>query len=209
MEPSQAGGQILWLDTVDSTNSELRKRISGFDNLSIIATREQTAGRGQGTHTWYATPGKNLTFSILYRFEGAYALAASDALLITQVTTLALRDYLLGHGVRARIKWPNDIWVEDRKICGILIENTIVEGQIRASIVGIGLNLNETGWPAELPNPVSLYELTGKHFDPEAELVRLENEIRHRFGQLASFGGRISLQEEFGKFMFRLPGGPK
>jgi len=209
MEPSQAGGQILWLDTVDSTNSELRKRISGLDNLSIIATREQTAGRGQGTHTWYATPGWNLTFSILYRFEGAYALAASDALLITQVTTLALRDYLLGYGVRARIKWPNDIWVEDRKICGILIENTVSEGQVRASIVGIGLNLNETGWPAELPNPVSLYELTGKHFDPEAELVLLENEIRRRFGQLASFGGRISLQEEFGKFMFRLPGGPK
>ena len=127
MEPSHACAHILWLDTVDSTNSELRKRISGLDNLSIVATREQTAGRGQGTHTWFATPGRNLTFSILYRFEGVCALAASDALLITQVTTLALRDYLLGHGVRARIKWPNDIWVEDRKICGILIENTVSE----------------------------------------------------------------------------------
>ncbi|MDY6417705.1 MAG: hypothetical protein SPK87_03070, partial [Bacteroidales bacterium] len=81
MEPSHAGAHILWLDTVDSTNSELRKRISSFDNLSIVATREQTAGRGQGTHTWFATPGLNLTFSILYRFEGACALAASDALL--------------------------------------------------------------------------------------------------------------------------------
>ncbi|MCR5070513.1 MAG: biotin--[acetyl-CoA-carboxylase] ligase [Bacteroidales bacterium] len=209
MEPSHAGAHILWLDTVDSTNSELRKRISVFDNLSIIATREQTAGRGQGTHTWYATPGQNLTFSILYRFEGACALAASDALLITQVTTLALRDYLLSRGVQARIKWPNDIWVEDRKICGILIENTISEGQVRESIVGIGLNLNETGWPAELPNPVSLRELTGQPFDPAAELVALEKEIRRRFGFLASHDGRISLQEEFGKFMFRLPEGPK
>lgn len=209
MEPPRAGSHILWLDTVDSTNSELRKRISGLDNLSIVATREQTAGRGQGTHTWFATPGQNLTFSILYRFEGACALAASDALLITQVTTLALRDYLCGYGVRARIKWPNDIWVEDRKICGILIENTITEGQVRESIVGIGLNLNESGWPAELPNPVSLYELTGRHFDPAAELVLLQEEIRRRFGLLASPGGRISLQEEFGKYMFRLPEGPK
>ena len=209
MEPSQAGEDILWLDTVDSTNSELRKRISGFDNLSIVATRDQTAGRGQGTHTWFATPGQNLTFSILYRFEGAYALTASDALLITQVTTLALRDYLRGYGVQARIKWPNDIWVEDRKICGILIENTIAEGQVRESIVGIGLNLNETGWPAELPNPVSLYELTGKHFDPAAELVLLQDEIRRRFGLLASPGGRLSLQEEFGKYVFRLPEEPK
>lgn len=209
MEPTHAGAHILWLDTVDSTNSELRKRISGLDNLSIVATREQTAGRGQGTHTWFATPGQNLTFSILYRFESACTLAASDALLITQVTTLALRDYLLGYGVRARIKWPNDIWVEDRKICGILIENTMTEGRVRASIVGIGLNLNETAWPAELPNPVSLYELTGQHFEPASELVLLQKEIRRRFGQLASPDGRISLQEEFEKYLFRLPEGPK
>ena len=209
MEPTHAGAHILWLDTVDSTNSELRKRISSFDNLSIVATREQTAGRGQGTHTWFATPGQNRTFSILYRCEGACTLAASDALLITQVTTLALRDYLLGYGVRARIKWPNDIWVEDRKICGILIENTMTEGRVRASIVGIGLNLNETAWPAELPNPVSLCELTGQHFEPASELVLLQKEIRRRFGQLASPDGRISLQEEFEKYLFRLPEGPK
>jgi len=209
MEPSNAGADILWLETADSTNSELRRRISALDNLSIIATREQTAGRGQGTHTWFATPGQNLTFSILYRFEGACELAASDALLITQVTTLALRDYLLGHGVQARIKWPNDIWVEARKICGILIENTVSGGRVRESIVGIGLNLNETGWPAELPNPVSLHELTGRHYDPAAELTALHKEIRRRFSQLATSDGRCSLQEEFGRFMFRLPEEPK
>ena len=208
MEPSDACAHILWLETADSTNSELRRRIAGLDNLSIIATREQTAGRGQGTHTWFSTPGRNLTFSILYRFGDAYALAASDAILITQVTTLAIRDYLLGHGVRARIKWPNDIWVEDRKICGILIENTLESGMVRESIVGIGLNLNETGWPPELPNPVSLRELTGREYAPDAELTALEIEIRRRFGLLASPDGRCSLQEEFGRFMFRLPEAP-
>ena len=208
MEPSDACAHILWLETADSTNSELRRRIAGLDNLSIIAVREQTAGRGQGTHTWFSTPGRNLTFSILYRFGDAYALAASDAILITQVTTLAIRDYLLGHGVRARIKWPNDIWVEDRKICGILIENTLESGMVRESIVGIGLNLNETGWPPELPNPVSLRELTGREYAPETELTALEKEIRRRFGLLASPDGRCSLQEEFGRFMFRLPEAP-
>ena len=208
MEPSDACAHILWLETADSTNSELRRRISGLDNLSIIATREQTAGRGQGTHTWFSTPGRNLTFNILYRFDGAYALAASDAILITQVTTLAIRDYLLGHGVRARIKWPNDIWVEDRKICGILIENTLESGMVRESIVGIGLNLNETGWPTELSNPVSLRELTGREYAPDVELTALEKEIRRRFGLLASPDGRCSLQEEFGKYVFRLPVAP-
>ena len=208
MEPSDACAHILWLETADSTNSELRRRIAGLDNLSIVATREQTAGRGQGTHTWFSTPGKNLTFSILYRFRGEFALAASDAILITQVTTLALRDYLLVHGVRARIKWPNDIWVEDRKICGILIENTLEGGMVRESIVGIGLNLNETDWPPELPNPVSLRELTGREYATEAELTALEKEIRRRFGLLASPDGRCSLQEEFGKYVFRLPVAP-
>ena len=208
MEPSDACTKIIWLETADSTNSELRRRISALDNLSIVATREQTAGRGQGTHTWFASPGKNLTFSILYRFGEACPLAASDAILITQVTTLALHDYLLGHGVQARIKWPNDIWVDARKICGILIENTLETGMVRDSIVGIGLNLNECNWPTELPNPVSLGELTGRTYVPETELEALHKEIRRRFGQLASSDGRCSLQEEFGKLMFRLHEAP-
>ena len=209
MTPTDADPDNLWLETADSTNSELRRQISGLDNLSIIAAREQTAGRGQGSHTWFATPGENLTFSILYRFENEFALAAADAILITQVTTLALRDYLLGHGVETRIKWPNDIWAGDRKICGILIENSLTGGFIRESIVGIGLNINETGWPEDLPNPVSLRELTGKTFDIRQELPRVQKEIRRRFGLLASPDGRKSLQEEFGKYMFRLREEPK
>ena len=209
MEPYEGKAQILWLETADSTNHVLRERMAELDNLSVIAAREQTAGRGQGTHTWFSTPGENLTFSILYRFGAVGTLAASDALLITQVTTLALRDYLLGHGVQARIKWPNDIWVEERKICGILIENILEGGLVRESIVGIGLNVNETGWPDGLPNPVSLRELTGRRYSPEEELLALHKEIRRRFGMLASPDGRKSLQEEFGKYMFRLREAPQ
>ena len=209
MEPSDSRAQIIWLDEADSTNRVLRERLQGLDNLSIVAAVSQTAGRGQGTHTWYASPGENLTFSILYRFEGSCRVAVADVLYVTQLTTLALRDYLLGHGVEARIKWPNDIWVADRKICGILIENILEEGFLRESIVGIGLNLNESGWPADLPNPISLHELTGKRYDVRAELCRLEKEIRRRFAFLGSDDGRKSLQEEFGKYMFRLPEEPR
>ncbi len=209
MKPTAGAPSILWLESTDSTNYALRARRSGLDNLSIVAAKGQTAGRGQGTHTWYATPGRNLTFSILYRFGEDCPLAAADAILITQVTTLALHDYLLAHGVEARIKWPNDIWVGDRKICGILIENTLEGAAVRESIVGIGLNLNETGWPAELPNPVSLTELTGRRYRLQPELKRLHEAICRRFGQLASSDGRKSLQEEFGKYMFRLHEEPK
>ncbi|NLZ19459.1 MAG: biotin--[acetyl-CoA-carboxylase] ligase [Bacteroidales bacterium] len=204
MEPSDSRAQIIWLEEADSTNRVLRERLQACDNLSIVAAVAQTAGRGQGTHSWFASPGKNLTFSILYRYEGDSRIAVSDVLLVTQVTTLALRDYLLGHGIEGRIKWPNDIWVENRKICGILIENILEEGFLRESIVGIGLNLNESRWPEELPNPVSLSELTGERYDVRAELRRLEKEIRRRFTQLGSADGRKSLQEEFGKYMFRL-----
>ena len=209
MEPTAGAPPIFWLESTDSTNYALRARLDGLDNLSIIAAKAQTAGRGQGMHTWYATPGRNLTFSILYRFGEACPLVAADAILITQVTTLALRDYLLAHGVEARIKWPNDIWVGDRKICGILIENKLEGASIRESIVGIGLNLNETGWPAELPNPVSLGELTGKRYRLQPELKRLQKAICRRFGLLATPDGRKSLQEEFGKYVFRLHEEPK
>lgn len=209
MAPSDEAPHIIWLETADSTNSVLKRQIPDLDNLSIIAAIEQTAGRGQGSHSWYASPGANLTFSILYRFDGACPLPVGDVILVTQVTTLALRDYLLRYGVEARIKWPNDIWVADRKICGILIENTLADGFVRESVVGIGLNLNETDWPAELPNPVSLRELTGRGFDIRQELPLLQKDIRRRFGQLASPDGRCALQEEFGKFMFRLHEEPK
>ena len=209
MEPLAEAPSIFWLESTDSTNCALRARLGELDNLSIVAAKGQTAGRGQGTHTWYATPGRNLTFSILYRFGEACPLVAADAILITQVTTLALRDYLLAHGVEARIKWPNDIWVGDRKICGILIENSLEGAAIRESIVGIGLNLNETGWPAELPNPVSLTELTGRRYRLQPELKRLQKAICRRFDLLATPDGRKSLQEEFGKYVFRLPEAPK
>lgn len=202
MAPSHTRGRILWHNDVDSTNSELRRHISELDNLSVIAAAGQSAGRGQGTHSWFSTPGANLTFSILYNHDG---LDASEAILVTCVTTLGIRDYLLGRGVQTRIKWPNDIWAGDRKICGILIENILEGHSIRQSIVGVGLNLNETDWPAELPNPVSLKELTGRSYVIEAELDALSDAICRRFGQMATKDGRLGLQEEFEKYMFRLP----
>ena len=144
----------------------------------------------------------NLTFSILFKPAG---LHATDILLITCATTLGIRDYLLGKGVEARIKWPNDIWVADRKICGILIENVLDGSLVKHSIVGIGLNLNQTSWPEDLPNPVSVSQLTGESYELRAELEELTEKIGRRFAMTGSRDGRSELQEEFGKYMFRLP----
>ncbi len=201
MNPSRKHPDIIWLETTESTNKALREASGTMDNLSVIAAVEQTAGRGQGTHTWHSTPGLNLTFSLLYKPAD---LHVKDIIAITQAVTLGLRDYLLENGVEARIKWPNDIWVGDKKICGILIENTLDGQKVRYSIIGIGFNLNETGWPPELPNPVSLKELTDRDYSPREELERLMEKICRRFSLPEASDGRRVLQEEFGKYVFRL-----
>lgn len=199
--------RIIWLDSAKSTNSELRMRLGELDNLSVIAAVEQTAGRGQGSHTWYSSPRTNLTFSILYRFpeDGQGLLKVADMLLVTQITTLGIREYLLSKGITAGIKWPNDIWVGDRKICGILIENILDGDRIEASIVGIGLDVNEETWPEELPNPVSMKQLTGIHYELVSELEELCASISKRYFQSMDEEGRKSLEKEFTEHMFRLP----
>ncbi len=210
MEPLQAGGGIIWVESTESTNSELRRHIGELDNLSVIAAREQTAGRGQGDHSWFSSPATNLTFSILFRFGEGFpvTLGSSDAVLVTQITTLAIRDHLLSRGIGSRIKWPNDIWTGDRKICGILIENSSMGGMVTSSIVGIGLNVNETGWPAGLPNPVSMRELSGKVYNLDEELRALAGRLRSRYEEAASPEGRRRLDEKFSLNVFKLPSKP-
>ena len=195
---------IIWYDELDSTNNEARRVLDALDNLSVIAAVGQSAGRGQGNHTWFASPGKNITATIVLKPEN---LSAGDYLFVTRVTTLALLSYLREHGVQARIKWPNDIWVEDRKICGILIENIIDGNRMKACLIGIGLNINEEGWPENLPNPVSLKELTGKEYDVRQELQQLVGQISRHSEMLLSSDGRNYLEQEFSRYVFRLPEG--
>ena len=195
---------IIWYDELDSTNNEARRVLDALDNLSVIAAVGQSAGRGQGDHTWFASPGKNITATIVLKPEN---LSAGDYLFVTRVTTLALLSYVREHGVQARIKWPNDIWVEDRKICGILIENIIDGNRMKACLIGIGLNINEEGWPENLPNPVSLKELTGKEYDVRHELQLLVGQISRHSEMLLSSDGRNYLEQEFARYVFRLPEG--
>lgn len=192
---------ICWLKDTDSTNNELRRRLDQSGDLTIIAAEMQSAGRGQGDHTWHSAPGQNLTFSILLRHR---CLKASDALAVTSIMALGIRDYLRAEGVEPWIKWPNDIWVGDRKICGILVENTIHGGAIEFSIVGVGLDLNQTDWPSELPNPVSLKELTGREYDTHEELRKLSEALARRSARVSVPGGAAEIMEEFNTVVVRL-----
>lgn len=193
--------EIIWLKSTDSTNNELRRRMSEAGNLTIIASEMQSAGRGQGEHTWHSAPGQNLTFSILLRHR---SLKASDALAVTSIMALGIRDYLRTKGIEPWIKWPNDIWVGEKKICGILVENTVHAGEIEFSIVGVGLDLNQTDWPSELPNPVSLKDLTGKEYNTREELRDLSEALGRRYESASAPGGASKIIEEFSRVVVRL-----
>ena len=202
MTPSQSPVSIIWLDKTESTNKCIREAFESSDNLSVIAATEQLACRGQGDHTWHSLRGQNLTFSMLFKPSG---MEAKDIQLISCAVTLGILDYLKSEGIQnCRIKWPNDIWVGDKKICGILIENILDGTFVKGSIIGIGFNLNQDHWPPELPNPISLKQLSGKCYDPHAELKILTEKICRRLAHTDYDDGRRELQEEFGKNVFRL-----
>lgn len=149
---------IMWFQSVDSTNDEAKRHISTLDNLSVLSAFCQTSGRGQRGNSWSAEAGKNLTFSIVLKYdsESFLGINAIDQFAVSELTALAVIDLLAAYGIEAKVKWPNDIYAGDRKICGILIENSIREGKLASSIIGIGLNVNQAIFDPSLPNPTSM-----------------------------------------------------
>ncbi len=151
---------INWFNSLDSTNNVALSRLPDIPSGTVIAAREQTAGRGQRGNTWFTEPGKNLTFSIVLKPEG---LAAGDAHLLNYLASVAVAEFLDGYGVSCCIKWPNDIYVGRKKICGILVENSLSGGCVAASVIGIGININQTQFP-QLANATSLSLVTGREY---------------------------------------------
>ena len=157
---------IIWLTEVDSTNKYVKNNIGTLDNLSVVSALSQTAGRGQGCHSWHSEPGNNLLFSILLKEP---PVAPKCQKQISDAVAESMVQLLEKYGIKAWIKPPNDIWVEDKKICGILIEHSLRSGRISWSILGVGLNVNQTIFPSDLPNPTSM-ALEGQGADLETVL---------------------------------------
>jgi BirA family biotin operon repressor/biotin-[acetyl-CoA-carboxylase] ligase len=158
--------QIIRLKETFSTNQYLREYIAGkyLPEGSAVIADYQTAGRGQPVTQWESAPGANLTFSlILY----PHWIPINQQFIIARMTALAVKETLDAYTGDISIKWPNDIYWQQKKICGILIENNLSEQQLHSSIIGIGLNLNQTLFAGDAPNPVSLRQITGKEQDKE------------------------------------------
>ena len=177
--------KIQWQEEVDSTNSEALRHISELDNLTVLAAVHQTAGRGQRGNSWLTGKGENLTFSLVVKFDGGAfpPLKASRQFELTRRVTLGVADYLDSKGIGCAIKWPNDIYVRNKKICGMLIENILNGTFVAASVIGIGLNVNQMAFPPQLVNPVSMAMVSGDEYDLKAELPLLSRFIVDRLAR--------------------------
>jgi len=163
--PPQNFFNIIRLKTVDSTNNYAKAIMDElYPKPFIVIADEQTRGRGQQGNSWHSETGKNLLFSM-----GLFPanLRADEQFMLNKLVSLAVYWFVYKYaGEQTAIKWPNDILAGRNKIAGILIENFISAERLNKSIVGIGININQTEFPEDLPRAVSLKMLDKKNYHP-------------------------------------------
>jgi len=172
------------LSTVDSTN------IYAMDHLqanlaahgAVFFAHIQTAGKGQHGKKWVAEPGANIAMSVI--LDTSF-LSLTRQFSLSVMVSLACYDFFSCYAPdETSIKWPNDIYWRDRKAGGILIETMVRGNKWQGAVAGIGINLNQTSFPPYVPNPVSLKQLTGKHFNPVTMAKELCEKLELRYQQL-------------------------
>ena len=156
---TKIGSVITYLDVVDSTNNYTAKLINEGNIVhgQVIMSDYQESGKGQRGSNWYSESGMNLLFSVYLEFDN---LSVSDQAWLLKHAAVSMLDIIQSLGINAQIKWPNDILISNRKVCGILIENQFVGSKIKNSTIGIGLNVNQV------------------QFD-QLEATSLRNELKH------------------------------
>jgi BirA family biotin operon repressor/biotin-[acetyl-CoA-carboxylase] ligase len=201
------GQNAIYVKSLASTNSyasELLRQMSVSEG-SLIYTFEQEKGRGQRGNSWESEPNKNVTLSLVLHPQ---FLQPSDQFLLTKITSLAVADLMaeiLDSGAssyRIHIKWPNDIYVNDKKIAGILIENYLRENVIQTSIVGLGINVNQAVFHAA-PNATSVVSLTHQTTDLQQCIERFCDYFEARYLQLKA-GKLQKLDEDYLRYLYRL-----
>ncbi|MEC3905444.1 biotin--[acetyl-CoA-carboxylase] ligase [Tamlana sp. 2201CG12-4] len=192
---------IIKLDATDSTNSYLKERYINepINDFTAVMAKQQTHGRGQMGTVWESQSSKNLTFSVFkdvkeYKLEYPFYISMVTALAIKKVLGFFLIPQL-------KIKWPNDILSANKKICGILIENVIKQNYVTASIIGIGLNVNQSEFN-NLPRASSLKMLSGKVYDLDEIALQILNTLKDYFAVLEAGHFEI-LKTEYESLLFR------
>jgi BirA family transcriptional regulator, biotin operon repressor / biotin---[acetyl-CoA-carboxylase] ligase len=193
--------QLIELDSVDSTNNYAMARIHAgmaTDGMVCLA-RHQWAGKGQRGKDWKDEPGQSLIMSLV--IEPA-PLSISDQFLFSASVALGILDLVRGFGGEFwSVKWPNDIYWNDRKAAGLLIETVVLGKSWLFAVVGVGMNLNQENFPSDLPHAVSLKQITAVHFDPVQVARELVPFIQQRINALKK-DPQIIL-EDYNRFLFR------
>ena len=193
----------MFIDETHSTSSLLRETYDdSLPHLFTIRTDFQTAGRGQAGNSWESEKGKNLLFSTLLRYP---EVEAADQWRLSMLVAVAVREAIASilSPLASRlspitIKWPNDIYYNDQKLVGILIENTLSGRHIAYTIAGVGINVNQTQWLSNAPNPVSMKQITGEEYDVE-NLLNAFLEAIQRWETAST----EQLREEYIKHLYR------
>jgi BirA family biotin operon repressor/biotin-[acetyl-CoA-carboxylase] ligase len=202
MKTSVIGQTVVLLEQVGSTNNYATSQVreNEVEEGTVFLAVSQTSGRGQQTNKWESEDGKNLTLSLVLH---PYFLEIKDQFLLSKVICLGIEAFLCKYVDPVSIKWPNDLYVGNRKICGILIENAIMNGRFSSSVAGIGLNVNQAKFVSDAPNPVSLFQLTGKTYDLNRCLKELLEQIDFFYCKLLE-GEVDEINRLFESKLFRL-----
>ncbi|MFY9556476.1 MAG: biotin--[acetyl-CoA-carboxylase] ligase [Blastocatellia bacterium] len=187
---AKLGSAFLRFETVSSTNDVARElAASGTPEGLCVISREQTAGRGSQGRSWVSTRCSGLYFSVILRPE----INAAKGMVLTLAAAVAVAETLkLDFNVNADIKWPNDVLASGRKICGILVESAIEGDRLQYAVMGIGVNISHSAFPAEIENSAtSLLVETGRSIEPEQFLEPLLERLQYWYQATIVDGARV------------------
>ncbi|MDR2084679.1 MAG: biotin--[acetyl-CoA-carboxylase] ligase [Bacteroidales bacterium] len=152
--------KIISYKSVDSTNLEAQRLLNSQEKIPfVVVSEKQTSGKGRGEHIWETESGKNLMCSFVIE-PGIHPQYQYLITVAISVSIFQLLQKYLSPDNQIKIKWPNDIYVDDNKICGILISNKIFGDEIKSSIIGSGINVNQIDFPAHLSHATSIKKIT-------------------------------------------------
>ena len=187
---------------IDSTNEEMNRLLGTgpLEEGTVIRAEFQTAGKGHRGNTWTSERGRNLLFSILLK---PVSLPVERAFDLSRITSLSLLEVLAKQSLESLIKWPNDILAGSRKICGILIENSITGKRIGHSIIGVGLNVNQDRFDPGIPAPTSMLLEKGCQFDRNSLLEQFRSAMEGWYRELLA-GNYGRIQEAYLARLYRV-----
>ncbi len=195
--------QIIRLKELLSTNGYASEQLreANPSDFTVYLAESQLQGKGQKGNSWESESGKNLTFSIILR---PYFLPIPQQYLLSKVVCLGIVQMLSTYIEGVHIKWPNDIYVHDKKICGILIENQIRGMELASSIVGVGLNVNQEMFLSDAPNPISMKQLTQTTYKLNEVLQELLLSVQAYYEKLKDSKNISTINAEFLKHLYRI-----